>query len=135
MGGALVFCLLYLKNVKKYANGAESRNCNIDGERNNDYHLVLTTTPKAAEKSSLTAEITPRRRNDKWTYDRLDTLAKAKFVRVTGWAMLDTQHVGKPTPVRKTHWEIHPVTKFEVCTTTKTECDAGTGWVELEDIP
>ena len=96
---------------------------------------VRSTTPKAAEKSSLTAEITPRRRNDKWTFDRLDTLAKAKFVRVTGWAILDTQHVGKPTPVRKTHWEIHPVTKFEVCTTTKTECDAGTGWVELEDIP
>ena len=56
-------------------------------------------------------------------------------MRVTGWAMLDTQHVGKATPVRKTHWEIHPVTKFEVCTITKPQCDGGSGWKNLEDIP
>ncbi|MGB7201391.1 MAG: hypothetical protein WBD16_03885 [Pyrinomonadaceae bacterium] len=48
--------------------------------------------------------------------------------------MPDTQHLNDTHPVRKTHWEIHPVTKFEVCTTTKTECDTGTGWKPLEDM-
>jgi hypothetical protein len=49
--------------------------------------------------------------------------------------MLDTHHVGTHIPVRKTHWEIHPVTKFEVCTTTKTACDAGSDWKLLEEMP
>jgi hypothetical protein len=49
--------------------------------------------------------------------------------------MLDTQHVGTNTPKRKTHWEIHPVSDFEVCTTTKAQCDAGNGWQKLEDMP
>ena len=123
---------LYIKKVKNYASGAESCNCNIDGDRNNDYHIVLVTAKNSAEKNSLTAEITPRLRLDTWTFDRLKDLAAQKtYVRVTGWAMLDTQHVGKSVPVRKTHWEIHPVTKFEVCTTTKADCDAGNGWRPL----
>ena len=90
--------------------------------------LLKRTNPKGnSDRASTTAEITQRFRNDKLTHDRLVPLAKGKYVRVTGWAMLDTQHVGKPTPVRKMHWEIHPVTKFEVCTATKSECDTGTG--------
>ncbi len=27
---------------------------------------------------------------------------------LTGYLMLDTQHVGKAVPSRLTHWEIHP---------------------------
>ncbi|MBK8304715.1 MAG: hypothetical protein IPK98_15445 [Chloracidobacterium sp.] len=50
-------------------------------------------------------------------------------------AMLDTQHIGDKHPIRRTHWEIHPVTQLEVCTTTKSQCDAGTGWTPLEDMP
>ena len=95
--------------------------------------LNRTNSKGNSDRASTTAKITQRFRNDKWTYDRLASIPKGKYVRVTGWAMLDTQHVGKPTPVRKTHWEIHPLTKFEVCTATKSECD--TGWVKLEDIP
>ena len=127
---------LYLKRVKNYPDGLEACNCNLKGDRNNDYHLVLTNKPSSPETSSLTAEITPRIRPDKWTFERLDKLRKQKaYVRVTGWAMLDTHHVGTNIPKRKTHWEIHPVTKFEVCTTTKPQCDVGTGWVKLEEMP
>jgi len=123
---------LYIKKVKNYKSGKETSNCNISLDRNNDYHIVLVTAKNSAEKNSLTAEITPRLRLDTWTYERLKDLADQKaYVRVTGWAMLDTQHVGKSEPKRKTHWEIHPVTKFEVCTATKADCDAGNGWEPL----
>ena len=127
---------LYLKDVKRYKDGDEACNCNIDGEVNNDYHLVLVTSKNSGEKSSLTAEISPRIRLNNWTYGTLKALADQKaYVRVTGWAMLDTQHVGKKVPKRKTHWEIHPVTKFEVCTSTKAQCDAGNDWKPLEQLP
>jgi hypothetical protein len=130
--GTPVEVTLYIKKVKNYPSGLESSNCNISGDRNNDYHIVLVTAKNSAEKNSLTAEITPRLRQATWTYPRLRDLAGQKaYVRVTGWAMLDTQHVGRSVPKRKTHWEIHPVTKFEVCTTTKTDCDAGNGWEPL----
>lgn len=127
---------LYLQKVTNYPSGAESCNCNLRGDGNNDFHIVLGRTPKAPEKQSLTAEISPRIRRNNWEYKTLTALAKKKtYVRVTGWAMLDTQHVGKPVPVRRTHWEIHPVTKFEVCTTTRDQCDTRTGWRDLEDLP
>lgn len=87
---------------------------------------------KRAEKRSLTAEITPRLRPDGWTIEKLRDLARRfAMVRVTGWAMLDTQHIARPID-RRSNWELHPVTKFEICTATETECDAGTGWTNLE---
>jgi hypothetical protein len=82
----------------------------------------------------VTAEVTPRVRPDGWTFSKLDQLGNQKaFVRVTGWLTLDTQHISRPL-VRSTNWEIHPVTKFEVCTSTVTKCRAGSGWVNLEDF-
>lgn len=104
---------------------------------------------KRAEKRSLTAEITPRLRPDGWTIAKLrklvregsvpadasDTTTNVKrpfaYVRVTGWAMLDTQHISKPID-RRSNWELHPVTKFEICTITIASCDAGQGWSPLE---
>lgn len=89
---------------------------------------------KRAEKRSLTAEITPRLRLDGWTIAKLRELARGfTYVRVTGWAMLDTQHLSNPIN-RLSNWEIHPVSKFEVCTATVTECDNDQGWDKLEDV-
>ncbi|MEO6655715.1 MAG: hypothetical protein ABIO36_06490, partial [Pyrinomonadaceae bacterium] len=106
---------LFLQHVENYKAGAEACNCNLTGDGNNDYHLVLGRTANAPEKQSLTAEISPRIRRTNWDYDRLKELAKQKtYVRVTGWAMLGTQHIGDQHPIRRTHWEIHPVTKFEI---------------------
>ena len=126
---------LFLKHITTYPQGAEACNCNLNGERNNDFHIVLVAKRSDAEKKSLTAEISPRIRPAGWTSKKLKKLAKTHpLVRVTGWAMLDTQHVGSKVPVRATHWEIHPVTKFEVCMKTDQECMAGDGWKNLEDV-
>ena len=106
---------------------------------------------KRAEKRSLTAEITPRLRPVGWEIatlrelvrsggvptDDTDTATNIKrpfaYIRVTGWAMLDTQHISKPID-RRSNWELHPVTKFEVCTTTVLACNGGSGWKGLEEI-
>ena len=83
------------------------------------------------EKSSVTAEISPRIRPEGWTIAKLKALSKQKaYVRVTGFAMLDTQHIKRPIS-RITNWEFHPVTGFEVSTRTKTACDQGDGWQDL----
>ena len=100
------------------------------------------TAHKKAEKQSITAEISPRLRpnvdpvGNSSSSDRIISLLRKyarelTYVRVTGWAMLDTQHISKPID-RRSNWELHPVTKFEVCTATVADCDAGTGWVNLE---
>lgn len=125
-----------LKKVGKYSSGKESTNCNLKREENNDYHIVLTRVKNKPEEESITAEITPRIRPIGWTFTKLKNLALDQtYVRVTGYLMLDTQHIGDDHPRRYTHWEIHPVTAFEVCTQTKSKCDDGEGWVDLADVP
>jgi hypothetical protein len=82
----------------------------------------------------VTAEITPRLRKAGWELRKLRRLARDRaYVRATGWLMLDTFHLTHRALRRSTNWEIHPVTKFEVCTTTRAQCIAGNGWVDLED--
>ncbi len=51
---------------------------------------------------------------------------------MSGFLLLDTEHISKNGGPRMTIWEIHPVTRFEVCTTTKAKCDLGTGWKDID---
>ena len=126
----------FLRKAKNYTSGHESCNCHLRVEGNNDFHLVLVERKQQGEKRSITAEISPRIRPDGWTFSKLTSLAKVKnYVRVTGYLMFDSQHAGSSVPARLTHWEIHPVTSFEVCTLTKAECDQGQGWIDLRDSP
>ena len=98
--------------------------------------LLKRTNPKGnSDRASTTAEITQRFRNDKWTYDQLVPLAKGKYVRVTGWAMLDTQHVGKPTPVRKTRLGNTPSHKVRGLHRNKVRMRHRHRLVKLEDMP
>lgn len=114
--------------------GKETTNCKLSGEENNDFHLDLVSFRDAVKATAVTAEITPRFRKAGWDFEKLDFLGEEKFfVRVTGWFLLDTEHVNNPI-VRATNWEIHPVTKFEVCTLTIPKCNQGLGWVLLEDF-
>lgn len=121
----------YLSDARK--SGRESTNCRLTGEANNDFHLDLVSFRGAPRASAVTAEITPRLRKGGWEFEKLDYLGEEEFyVRVTGWLMLDTIHISNPI-VRSTNWEIHPVTKFEVCTRSRAQCNRGNGWVLLEN--
>lgn len=125
---------LKVRLKKAKGSGHETPNCHLKLQANNDFHLVLTRTKNKPEEQSITAEITPKLRPDGWTLSKLNQLASVQsYVRITGYLMLDTEHLGDSVPKRFTHWEIHPVTEFEVCTLTKAKCDEGEGWEKLKD--
>jgi hypothetical protein len=116
---------------------AESCNCGLDasgkaGELITDIHMVLTDKPDDPEATSVTAEVTPRVRARRpnpvtWTASSIKPL-QGKFIRVTGYMMLDTEHLIHNALVRATNWEVHPITKLEVCTMSQAQCEAGQGW-------
>ena len=123
--------------IGAHPGGTETCNCKISGEANNDYHLNLVEQKTGKMTDSVVVEMTPRVRpsNPSWTLTKLQGLLKPTnppYVRVSGYLMLDTEHISRSGGPLLTIWEIHPVTKFEVCTTTPVKCDAGTGWKELQ---
>ena len=96
-----------------------------------DIHLALVSDPEDLEENSVTAEITPRIRangHGNWSYKNLKEL-EGEYVQITGWLMLDTKHIPQAHPLpderrnkglkRITNWEIHPITKLEICTQPK----------------
>ena len=123
---------------------AESCNCDLTRRVDTDVHLVLTKDVDDAEETSVTAEITPRIRANghaDWVFKNVNDL-EGDFVKVTGWLMLDTKHIRQshllPTETRfnkrlkrATNWEVHPVTKFEVCQKSVSACIAGQGWEQF----
>jgi len=135
--------------LKAKRGGAESCNCGITGAVNTDIHLVLVSKlpdlddedeVNEAEAGSVTAEITPRVRqhgHPKWVVKNIDDI-EGEFVKLTGRMMLDTKHIPQAHRLpherpnkrlkRATSWEVHPVTRFEVCTKTVSKCRRGLGW-------
>jgi hypothetical protein len=139
----------YLIHAKE--SGQEACNCNIDEPDSFDFHLNLISTKttsgeknlsaknkqKSRMKRSVVVEITPRIRVDhpEWTIQKLKEMAKPDdfgYVQITGWLMFDSRHTSKDAP-RATAWEVHPITEFNVCESTKEECDAGEGWQSLDE--
>ncbi len=124
--------------------GAESSNCDLTRRADTDIHLVLVDNGEAdGEETSVTAEITPRIRangHPDWLFKNVNDL-EGQFVRLTGWLMLDTKHIRQTHRLtnerlnkgikRATNWEIHPVTKLEVCQRTVSACKANLGWAEF----
>ena len=83
-----------------------------------DYHIQLTEAwPGRCLGDDTTdqffTELTPgiRDRKPAYTFEALQPLCGAETrVRVSGWLMWDTPH-----HTRITYWEVHPVTRIEVC--------------------
>jgi hypothetical protein len=134
--------------LKARAEGKESCNCGLSRRADTDVHMVLVSkmpdekTKEAlaeSEKQSVTAEITPRVRgkNEKWLYRNVNDL-EGSYIRVTGYLMLDSKHFPQAQVLqgerlnrgltRATNWEVHPITKLEVCTKSREVCESGKGW-------
>jgi len=119
--------------------GAESCNCKLDaegdkGQHLTDIHLAITDEKSTPETRSFTAEITPRIRAmankpKELIWSSIQNY-QGLFVRVSGYLMLDTEHLRESPPKRKKSWEVHPVVKFEVCAVSAQNCrPTGTaGW-------
>jgi hypothetical protein len=93
------------------------------------------------ERESVTAEFTPRVRLSHPNFTRQALLPlinatkqKALLARVTGLLMFDSEHFIRNPLVRATNWEIHPVLKFEFCTTgTICKVTDSAGWKSIDD--
>jgi len=66
---------------------------------------------------------------------------EGEYVRVTRWLIRDTKHIRQSRILsgmrlnkslkRSTNWEVHTVTKLEVCRKSLTACNADQGWEEF----
>jgi len=139
--GTPVQLMAFLIKVKP--EGKESCNCGLGKRADTDIHLVMVTNKNGQEAQSISGEITPRVRlggHPDWNLKNVKTLQK-KFVRLTGWLMLDTAHIPHTVLLtgerprtglnRASNWEVHPITRIEVCTSTVTKCRAGEGWQDF----
>ena len=157
--GQKITVVAWLLRVKP--EGGESCNCGITKKGQTDNHLVLVARATVdkfpvdaddtdsddlfhlREQESITAEFTPRVRLDhhpNFTLQKVqplidDTDDDALLVRVTGLLLFDSEHFLHNPLARVNNWEIHPILKFEICTTTK-RCAANSndGWKSLDDM-
>ena len=86
-----------------------------------DYHIQITEAPLGRclghdTTDQLITELTPgiRARKPAYTFAALAALCGAGTpLRVSGWLLYDSPHNGDAG--RSTPWEVHPVTRIEVC--------------------
>jgi hypothetical protein len=146
--------------------GAESSNCGLKGADNIDFHIGIggdasiaakakAKTPglsSAERRLAVIVEMTPHWRAKYEPGWNLAQVQKAigRQVYVVGQLLADNEHddakddcaytgAGGPGPNcwRGTIWELHPVTRFLVCTAASGSCaasGAGAGWTPLESF-
>ena len=114
--------------VENTGNG-ESTNCNLTANNQVDWHIYLTNSPAQQISSAIIVETTPRTRpQHRWTTSMLAPLVDSQTqVRVSGWLMYDSEHIGAIGTQRATVWEVHPITKIEV--------QSNGQWVDLDNQP
>ena len=96
--------------------------------------------------SSHIVEVTPHWRaafKPDWTLDMFEP-AIGRQVRVVGQLMLDSEHYSAkddcafpdagPKCFRASSWELHPVTRFQVCTNGDSCTATSRGWVDIEKL-
>jgi SH3 domain protein len=108
----------YIVAIKPQSGGSgEGTNCNFNHPADTDTHIALVATAGDVEKNSIVIEWTPRflKQHPNWTKAKLLPWLRAnKPVRVSGFLMVDPDHVNHLGRFRDTLWEIHPITKLEV---------------------
>ena len=86
-----------------------------------DFHVQITEASPGRcldqdTRDQLITELTPgiQARKPAYTFDALAALCGAgTALRVTGWLLYDSPHKGDSG--RSTPWEVHPITRIEVC--------------------
>jgi len=152
---AVIAYLYYAKST-----GQESSNCEESDPDTVDYHIGIGFDPKLAAKAvgkvssadhkkmqqtGYIIEMTPHYRREyknEWSLDELKPVL-GRMVRVTGQLMNDNEHNTPKdncypsvtaTCWRASTWELHPVTRFQVCNNEQNSCDdKSADWVDLED--
>ncbi len=116
--GAPVAVAGFLSHQVKVENSGkgESTNCHLTGNDEVDWHIYLTKSPAQGIKDAVIIETTPRTRpSHRWTTDMLRPLVDSQTqVRISGWLMYDSEHVGVIGTQRVSVWEVHPITRIQV---------------------
>ena len=115
-------------NIENQGQG-ESTNCHLLGDSEVDWHIYLASSTAQPISQAIIVETTPRTRpQHRWTTDTLAHLVNSQTqVRISGWLMYDSEHVGSIGTQRATVWEVHPITKIEV--------QQNGQWVDLDNQP
>jgi uncharacterized protein YgiM (DUF1202 family) len=94
----------------------ESTNCHKTADDMVDWHIYFTQSANQPISAAVIVETTPRTRPlHKWTTAMLSAFVNSTTeVRISGWLMYDSEHIGVIGTQRATVWEIHPITKIEV---------------------
>jgi hypothetical protein len=128
--------------------GGESVNCKLTGTDQNDFHISIVEHAGEDEFEGVVVEMIPQDRNVGWTLARLKTIKQQKKrVLIVGALFYDNIHIVNDDPnhviggqpKRTSLWEVHPITKFFVCTKATNNCSAtstaaSSGWKPLEDF-
>ena len=121
-----------------HSGSPETCNCKLSGESNNDYHINIVERASDRLPSSIVVEMTPKMRATvpEWTLANINGLItdpnNPPLVRVSGYLLFDSEHVSRSGGERATIWEIHPVTKFEVCSSgASCTVDSDAGWQDI----
>ncbi len=128
---------------KPHASGAESVNCRLSGQANQDFHIPVVERAGDTEFEGIVVEMIPQRRPQGWTIPKIKRIG-ARKVLVTGALFYDNEHIvnKKPRsviggqPKRFSLWEIHPVKGFFVCLRAANACDDSRldQWTRLVDF-
>jgi hypothetical protein len=135
--------------LEPHANtSGESVNCRFTQSENNDFHISVVENAGEDEFKGIVVEMIPQARNPGWTLAKLiNVRQQGKRVLVIGALFYDNIHTVNDDPnhpiggqpKRVSLWEVHPITKFFVCTKAGNNCNAGStgvssGWKRLEDF-
>lgn len=114
--GAPVTVVGYLSHQVKVETGGESTNCHAHADAEVDWHIYLTKSPSQGIADAVIVETTPRTRpSHQWTTATLQPFVDSQTqVRISGWLMYDSEHIGVIGTQRATVWEVHPITRIEV---------------------
>jgi hypothetical protein len=145
--GSLVRITAFLATgpLKPHANTGESVNCRIRKAANNDFHISIVQTAQGTEFEGIVVEMIPQGRPAGWTLAKLVKLQQQRRrVLVTGALFYDNEHFINPDPNNDINgqprhfalWEVHPITKFQVCGDASGNCNpnADSDWTELENL-
>lgn len=103
-------------------------NCMSLKPEHRNHHLHLAQTASDSLDLSIIAEVTPRFRPAAWRRVLPLLSPEPRYLRVTGWLLLDTDSDSSGS-TRAVAWEIHPVTRIEVCVSTEEACRQNRGWI------
>lgn len=133
-GVALRVIAFISSDVKVESSGkGESTNCHFTGQDDVDWHVYLTEQPNQTIAQAVIVETTPRvRAGHKWDHNVLQRWVNQNTpVRISGFLMLDPEHRDVVGSERETVWEIHPITKIEVC---KAASCTEAQWADLDTV-